>query len=359
MIHQTKFCNTIGDFMYKLSIIIPTYNEEKHIKKTIESLMNQTIGFENIEIIVVDNSSTDSTKEILTEFSQSYTNIKCFFPEGNTGTPSRGRNIGIDKATSEYIMFLDADDKYLDNCCEIMFDTIHDTKYNIAMCKHRIIENEKFTILTEEDIQDISYSIVNPLENMDVFYDITIWNKIYRRDFLKKYDIKCPVGYFVEDVYFCMQCYLNTNEIMCLNNYYGYEYNVRDTEGNMSMCHDVNANWFLKSYKTYYGIYNFFKKANKLELFTVLMKKEFVNIIGWFVRMNEDKDFKMEMMEEIYKMSEHFDFNENLDEIWADFIFKNIRKRNFRIALMSSELINKLLNSEFIVKAYRKTYDKD
>ena len=344
--------------MYKLSVVIPTYNEEKHIKKTINSLMNQTIGFENIEIIVVDNSSTDSTEEILTELSQNYTNIKCFFPEGNSGTPSRGRNIGIDKATSEYVMFLDADDKYLDNCCEVMFNAINNTNYNIVMCKRKVIKNEKFTILTENDIPDERYLIVNPLKDMEVFHDITMWNKIYKKDFLNKYNIRCPVGLFVEDVYFCMQCYLNTDEIMYLNNYYGYEYNVRDIEGNMSMCHNVNANWFLKSYKTYYGIYDFFKEANRKDLFTILMKREFVNIIGWFVRMNESKDFKLEMMEEIYKLSMHFDFNESLDELWADFIFKNIKRRNFKIALIASESINKLLKSNFVTNIYRKTYNK-
>ena len=89
------------------------------------------------------------------------------------------------------------------------------------------------------------------------------------------------------------------------------------------------------------------------------MKREFVNIIGWFVRMNESKDFKLEMMEEIYKLSMHFDFNESLDELWADFIFKNIKRRNFKIALIASESINKLLKSNFVTNIYRKTYNKE
>lgn len=74
---------------YKVSVVIPTYNGEEFIDDTINCLKNQTIGFENIEIIIVDDKSEDSTREILKKYSQEYFNIKCFYPKTNSGTPSR------------------------------------------------------------------------------------------------------------------------------------------------------------------------------------------------------------------------------------------------------------------------------
>ena len=64
---------------YFISIIIPTYNAEKYIKRCIDSIINQTFDFKNIELILVDDNSTDSTKEILTKYSSQYPNIITIF----------------------------------------------------------------------------------------------------------------------------------------------------------------------------------------------------------------------------------------------------------------------------------------
>ena len=118
---------------YKISVIVPVYNAEKTLKSTINSVINQSFGFDNIELIIVDDCSTDNSKKIIEEFSQKFKNIKAIFFENNRG-PSISRNIGIDNATAEYLMFLDSDDEFVKDYCETMYSTIIDGDFDICTC---------------------------------------------------------------------------------------------------------------------------------------------------------------------------------------------------------------------------------
>ena len=115
---------------YKISMIIPTFNAEKDLERAISSLMKQTIGFENIEVLLVDDLSTDNTRKVILEYAEKYNNIKYIFLESNSGTAGKPRNIGIENASSEYIMFLDNDDEYIPEACEILYDKISKTEFN-------------------------------------------------------------------------------------------------------------------------------------------------------------------------------------------------------------------------------------
>ncbi len=90
----------------KVSIIIPVYNAEKRLKKLIDGCISQT--YENIEIVLIDDGSTDNSAEICKEYEKSYENVKYFHKEN--GGVSSARNLGIEKATGKYIFFLDSDD---------------------------------------------------------------------------------------------------------------------------------------------------------------------------------------------------------------------------------------------------------
>ncbi len=94
------------DINPKVSVVIPTYNRADLIGDTINSVLNQT--YHNFEIIVVDDGSTDNTRELIASFG---CEIKYFY-QGNTGLPAKARNKGIREATGEYIAFLDSDDKW-------------------------------------------------------------------------------------------------------------------------------------------------------------------------------------------------------------------------------------------------------
>lgn len=109
---------------YKVSVIIPIYNQEKYLDRAINSVINQSIGFENIELLLVDDCSIDNTKEIINNYINMYENIKGLFLEKNSGGASKPRNIGIKNSTSKYLMFLDPDDYYLEDTIKVLFNEI-------------------------------------------------------------------------------------------------------------------------------------------------------------------------------------------------------------------------------------------
>ena len=124
--------------MYKISVITPVYNAESSLKNAIDSIINQTIGFENIEFILVDDKSTDSSRSIILEYVDKYDNIKAIFLDENTGSPSGPRNIGIENVTAPYFMFLDNDDSYSKNYCEVMHKKISSNEH-FENCKKSLL----------------------------------------------------------------------------------------------------------------------------------------------------------------------------------------------------------------------------
>ena len=94
-----------------VSIILPTYNSEKFIHRSIKSVLNQT--YKNWELIIVDDASTDSTKEIIKNYEKEYKKIRSILLEENSGGPARPFNIGIRNSDSKFIAFLESDDEWL------------------------------------------------------------------------------------------------------------------------------------------------------------------------------------------------------------------------------------------------------
>ena len=121
------------EYSYKFSIIIAMYNSEKYIKDTLESIINQTMNFEdNIEIIVVDDGSTDNSKVICNDYVNKYpNNIKYLYKQN--GGVSSARNLGIKNAKGKYFNFLDSDDLLSNNALEVVYDFFEKNKYDIDM----------------------------------------------------------------------------------------------------------------------------------------------------------------------------------------------------------------------------------
>lgn len=344
---------------YKVSVIIPTYNAEKFLEQAIDSIKNQTLGFENIELIIVDDNSNDKTREILREYSNNYPNIKSYFPEGSSGSPSRGRNIGIDKASSDYIMFLDQDDRYALNMCEVLYDVINKTESDMVMSNIKYIKNNQFLDNDICQYDKFSYEVVDPKDNMDIFLRNYMWDKIFKLDFLKEFKIKCLEGLFYEDIFFTIKCYLNSDKVVFLENFYGYEYNMRDSSEDSSTSNNITEDFFKKSIKPYYPICDFFKENGRQDLLNWFFENWFVQIIGHFSILNIGYNRKLIYSEELYNISVYSGFRGHLGELWADIIFQNILKRNFFIAIIFSKIINILFASYSLRRIYRKVYKKE
>ena len=107
-----------------ISIIIPVYNAENSIKRAFDSLLNQTIGFENLEVILIDDNSTDDSPNIIKDYSNKYGNVKTIFLDKNSGSGGKPRNIGLMYTTKDYVMFSGSDDEFFNDACEVLYGEI-------------------------------------------------------------------------------------------------------------------------------------------------------------------------------------------------------------------------------------------
>ncbi len=121
-----------------LSIIIPAYNVEKYLVQCLDSVVNQDNG--RVEVLLIDDGSTDSTWEICCEYAQRYPFVKPFHGE-NRG-PSSARNLGIRKATGEYINFLDSDDYLPDGAVQLIIDRIDRGKPDVILGRYQNLDHE-------------------------------------------------------------------------------------------------------------------------------------------------------------------------------------------------------------------------
>ena len=121
---------------FKISVIIPVYKVEKYLEETILSVVNQTIGFENIQMILVNDGSPDNSEEICLKYKEMYPENVVYIKQENSGV-SAARNNGLKRATGEYINFLDSDDKYSENAFKVGYNMLKE--HNLDIVRFRIM----------------------------------------------------------------------------------------------------------------------------------------------------------------------------------------------------------------------------
>ena len=172
--------------MAKISIIMPIYNDSNLLDKSISSILNQTL--DDIEIICVDDGSTDDSLEVLNSFADRYDFVKVFTQE-NQGS-GKARNNGISKATGQYIGFLDADDYFIsDDALEKLFEVADKNNADFVSGNIKLVdENGNYSPFTHLDYFT-EYGVILPQE-----YGIpwSFYKNIYKRDFLIENGIEFP-----------------------------------------------------------------------------------------------------------------------------------------------------------------------
>lgn len=215
----------------KITVIIPVFNGEKYLERTVKSLINQSFGFENIEVIIVDDCSTDNTTNIMKEFSNEYSNIKCFYLEKNNGAAGKGRNIGLENASCDYIMFLDSDDEFAPDMCEVMYSTIVSEDVDFVMCRYDMYVDGEFadhnkSFLGEYGEKTRIDSLMDNLEMISTCSNLVVWNKIYKKELLLSNNMTFIDDRYNEDFVFENEIYLTAENFISLNTFYGYRYHI-------------------------------------------------------------------------------------------------------------------------------------
>lgn len=186
--------------MSKVSVIVPCYNVEKYIRKCAETLVNQTL--DDIEIIFVNDGSTDGTDEIIKEYEKNYPK-KVVHLEKENGGLSDARNFALPFAKGEYIAFVDSDDYVELNMYQEMYDIAQKENSDMVECNFIWEYPNKKKI-------DIGIQYSNKHEMLEKVR-VEAWNKLIKREILEKYKVIFPKGYKYEDIEFTYKLipYLN------------------------------------------------------------------------------------------------------------------------------------------------------
>ena len=218
----------------KITVIVPVYNVEHYLNKCLDSLINQT--YKNLEIIVINDGSTDNSGKICQEYAQKDNRI--IYIEKENGGQSEARNMGLDRMTGSYVTFVDSDDWVEPDYVEVLYNKLIEYQADIAVGNYYSYNEQEgifyFHIFGDSYYEKV-YDNVSIFENlyesqeMKSFALISVWGKLYKSDLVKQ--LRFDIGKLGEDGYLNQKIYLLAEKTIYLNKgLYAY----RQREGSSS-----------------------------------------------------------------------------------------------------------------------------
>ena len=163
-----------------VSIVVPVYNVEKYLKKSIESILNQT--YDNLEVLLVDDGSTDSSGEICDSFIKVDSRIRVFHKEN--GGLSDARNFGIEHMKGQYVSFIDSDDYISKDYVWKLYSSIKNNDSEVSICSFSLVdetgEKIKDELLDSGEVSLSGQQILEKALTADGYRYVVAWNKLYR-----------------------------------------------------------------------------------------------------------------------------------------------------------------------------------
>lgn len=211
-----------------VSVIVAVYNIEEYLPRCIDSILAQT--YRNLEIILVDDGSTDSSGSICDNYAQKDRRIKVIHKKN--GGLSDARNAGLDKASGDYIGFVDGDDWIDEDMYRAMYEACEKEKAQIAACRYKQITRSG--IIDASAGNSVSLSKAEALEIYvcgDERYLIynSVWSKLFAKELI--FGMRFPVGKNSEDIMFTTKAFCKMERLAYLDKaYYNY---VLDREGSI------------------------------------------------------------------------------------------------------------------------------
>lgn len=239
--------------MVKVSIIVPVYNVEEYLKQCLDSIVNQTL--KEIEIICINDGSTDNSLKILQEYQKIDKRI-VIINKKNEGL-SASRNIGLEKASGEFIGFVDSDDYLEKNFYEVLYNCAKKYSCDIACANIvRFTKNKKYNKLIYKK-QKYSFNPDEKNKLAGIPQNNYVWNKIYNRKKIIEKDVKFPYGRVYEDKFWSIRAVYYTEGLVTTpDTSYFYRKNSKSIVSEKS---DKNMNDSIQSEK---DLINFAKQKN-------------------------------------------------------------------------------------------------
>ena len=303
--------------MKKLSIIVPVYNTEKHLKKCFDSIINQNNS--EIEVVVINDGSTDNSEVIIKEYTEQYKDVFKYYKKDNSGVADT-RNFGIEKATGEYIMFLDSDDyidkKLYDNIKKYIDENVELIKYKMQ----RVDENDKIL----EIVPGATFDKITGEEGFNRLYgtDVLLDSPcvyVIKKDIFERNNLKFKVGTEHED-FGLIPFVIVLAKSMISTNFYGYYY----VQSKGSLMRNEN---YQKTIKRVYDALGHYDNAKEYSQEINLSKLTHDNIMIYYTNavILKARDLKEEERKKY------------LEELKKRKVFKNIKVRNLK------QMIKKIL----------------
>lgn len=345
---------------YKITVIIPTYNTGHFLTEALDSIKSQTIGFENIEVILVDDKSTDeNTINLIKEYDSNYSNCKTIFLENNSGFPGKPRNIGIKNSTSDYVIVMDHDDYYNDEAFEILYNKISDENADMVLSTYIKVYDDKLVKPVSVFGENVDEVKINTIDDELKFFEIapSIWCKLFRKDFLFKNNISFIEGMLAEDLHFFVNALIHGKGIIYLNNFYGYNYRIRNTSHDKSTIHIRNQKYLHAMIEGYYKIWDILKSNGKEEYFSNVFKNNLVYWLISFIYSDISFNEKKELIKEINPiLKKQLNYTPNFNERIFTPLVEPILNDDYNNIVKASKKIKLSLKVKEGIKSFIKKF---
>ena len=290
--------------MAKISIIIPVYNVEKYLRQCLDSLVNQTL--KDIEIIIVDDGSQDSSGEFCDEYALKDDRIKVIHKEN--GGLGNARNVGMTYATGDYLAFVDSDDWVTLDYFEKLYDSAIKNNTDVSIGTVIVFKNGK------------SKKKINP-QKIEMLFAKQGFAclKIYKRDFIEQFNLQFTEKLYYEDMFFAMMVYLNMQNYSIVNDAYYY---YRHQEGSIThTC--IQGSKLFDVFKVYDSIKKELKK-NKNERYQIYNKVTDASFIamfaGFIYRLNNEN--RLPFIKEAKEKIKNINLSDNTYASWGTFVYR-------------------------------------
>jgi glycosyltransferase involved in cell wall biosynthesis len=208
-----------------ISVVVPIYNVEQYLSRCLKSVINQT--YKNLQIILINDGSTDKSLSICLEYKENDKRIIIVNQEN--GGLAKARNVGIEAATGDYIVFIDSDDYIANTYIESLYGLLIENDADIAICgyKKTTIDNEKSDGYNEMTIYN-GRELVREIYDLDMVKLMVAWNKMFKLSAFK--DRRFPVGMLYEDFVLMIKMLYDADRVVVTDEklyfYYQREYSI-------------------------------------------------------------------------------------------------------------------------------------
>lgn len=187
-----------------ISVVVPCYNVEKYIDRCLKSIVNQTYGKENLQIILVNDASTDHTLDRLYRWEEKYPEQIVLVNCKENHMPGAARNIGMQYVMGAYVSFVDADDVIDETMLEKMYQRVCRYDCDVVACRHKEFkDDEKLTIdMIHEDIYIKLDTVQKRKEFILNSFKTAVWGRMYKTEFLKGNALTFPENIYYEDCFY-------------------------------------------------------------------------------------------------------------------------------------------------------------